>query len=122
MQRSASKPGGLSPLTHRQFYSNDWFHRIMLLAQLAVFGSLSAFTKDFNPFSTHVNPKLSKLVDFQCVSIIAPGGVLDARLQARPIYATVDAWHLWPVLGIQTPSRLVICSRCIHNFGAAAMR
>ncbi|KZV94522.1 hypothetical protein EXIGLDRAFT_834942 [Exidia glandulosa HHB12029] len=48
-----------------KFYTNDWFHRFMLLAQLGVFGSLSAFTKDFDPFSTHVNPKVSDAVNFQ---------------------------------------------------------
>lgn len=37
----------------------------MLLAQLAVFGAMSAFTKDFDPFSTHVNPKASAYADFQ---------------------------------------------------------
>ncbi|KZV79493.1 hypothetical protein EXIGLDRAFT_846478 [Exidia glandulosa HHB12029] len=33
-----------------KFYSNDWYHRIQLLLQLTIFGTLSAFTMDFDPF------------------------------------------------------------------------
>ncbi|EJD37316.1 hypothetical protein AURDEDRAFT_173590, partial [Auricularia subglabra TFB-10046 SS5] len=63
-----------------KYFRNDWqvsclstdplaqplrrFHRAMLLVQLTVFGSLSAFTKDFDPYSKHVNPKDSPLEDY----------------------------------------------------------
>ncbi|KZV89782.1 hypothetical protein EXIGLDRAFT_695329 [Exidia glandulosa HHB12029] len=48
-----------------KYFTNDWFHRLMLLAQLAVFGSMAAFTKDFDPFSKNVNPKAGNIEDFQ---------------------------------------------------------
>ncbi|EJD37325.1 hypothetical protein AURDEDRAFT_188092 [Auricularia subglabra TFB-10046 SS5] len=47
-----------------KFYTNDWFHRAMLMIQLTIFGTLSAFTKDFNPFSTMVDPRKAPLEDF----------------------------------------------------------
>lgn len=47
-----------------KYYTNDWFHRIMLGAQLTIFGSLSAFTQNFDPFSKHVDPTKSRLEDF----------------------------------------------------------
>lgn len=47
-----------------KYFRNDWFHRAMLLVQLTIFGSLAAFTKDFNPFSTRVNPKESPMEDY----------------------------------------------------------
>ncbi|KAB5590533.1 hypothetical protein CTheo_6032 [Ceratobasidium theobromae] len=31
-----------------RFYSNDWFHRVLVFLQLCVFGSLSAFTSKFD--------------------------------------------------------------------------
>ncbi|KZV81819.1 hypothetical protein EXIGLDRAFT_363458 [Exidia glandulosa HHB12029] len=48
-----------------KYFTNDWFHRLMLLAQLAVFGSMAAFTRDFDPFSHNVNPKAGAIEDFQ---------------------------------------------------------
>jgi hypothetical protein len=39
-----------------QYYTNDWFHRIMLLIQLVMFGALSSFTKDFDPFNYDIDP------------------------------------------------------------------
>ncbi|EJD37330.1 hypothetical protein AURDEDRAFT_173605 [Auricularia subglabra TFB-10046 SS5] len=45
-------------------FRNDFWHRGMLLFQLAIFGALSAFTKDFNPFSKHIDPKKSDLEDY----------------------------------------------------------
>ncbi|KZW03427.1 hypothetical protein EXIGLDRAFT_828360 [Exidia glandulosa HHB12029] len=47
-----------------KYYTNDWYHRCMLLFQLTIFGSLAAFTKDFDPFSDAVDPKKSPLTDF----------------------------------------------------------
>ncbi|EJD37333.1 hypothetical protein AURDEDRAFT_173608 [Auricularia subglabra TFB-10046 SS5] len=45
-------------------FRNDIWHRSMLLVQLTIFGALSAFTKDFNPFSKHIDPRQSQIEDY----------------------------------------------------------
>lgn len=49
-----------------QYYTNDWFHRIMLVIQLVTFGALSSFTKDFNPFNVAPDPHTVPAADYLC--------------------------------------------------------
>ncbi|KAH7104224.1 hypothetical protein BKA62DRAFT_498704 [Auriculariales sp. MPI-PUGE-AT-0066] len=51
-----------------KYYSNDWFHRIMLLLQLVTFAALSAFTKDFDAFNKNIDPHAAPLDEFAAVN------------------------------------------------------
>jgi len=53
-----------------QYYTNDWFHRILLILQLVTFATLSAFTKDFDAFNTLVDPHAVPEEQFACVETL----------------------------------------------------